>query len=342
MLRTAVLILLACLSPLAARGQETLRALFLGNSYTFVNDLPGLVSALADAAGHFPEMDSHCPGGWTLGDHLASGTSRDRIAEGWDVVVLQEQSQLPTIPGLFDSLTVPAARGLDSLAALAGARTVFFMTWGRELGGQQCWDEFCSPDFADFFQMQDSLSSAYRGLSAGLQAGLAPAGDAWALARHADPGVALWSDDHSHPSLEGSYLAACVFLQELFGGSAVGLGETGGLPAERALWLQEQAAGLLPVVPPRAVRPDGLRLSPPWPNPFNPRTTVAVELDRPGELRVEVRDLGGRLVEVLADGLRASGRQRVDWRPVSAASGPYWILVRANGRTEVRPVTLLR
>lgn len=336
--------LLAVLSTVCAHAQDRLGVLFLGNSYTYVNDLPGLVADLAASGGFFAETESRAPGGATLRDHFASEASRALVAEGWDVVVLQEQSQLPTIPALRDSLTVPAARGLDSLIAASGARTLFFTTWGREFGGQQCWDAFCSPPFADFFEMQESLVEAYGALAADNRAARAPVGDAWAAALREDPAVDLWTSDHSHPSLEGSYLAACVFHQELFGASAVGLSETAGLAPERARWLQERAAGLLAVgrSDDPSNRPVGFQLSPPWPNPFNPELHLSVELFAPAILSVEIRDLTGRRVDLLASGRYPAGRLPLVWRPQAAASGTYLAVVRGIDGQGVRLVSLLR
>ena len=71
--------------------------LFLGNSYTYFNDLPGMVKSLASAAGFSASVTSIAPGGQNLGGHVSS--SLGTITSGnWDVVVIQDQSQRPSFP----------------------------------------------------------------------------------------------------------------------------------------------------------------------------------------------------------------------------------------------------
>jgi hypothetical protein len=72
------------------------RVLFIGNSYTYANDLPGMFTKLAKSGGHRVETDLLANGGWTLTDHVnTSDTLRDLQASQWDYVVLQEQSEYP-------------------------------------------------------------------------------------------------------------------------------------------------------------------------------------------------------------------------------------------------------
>ena len=80
------------LIPLAASGQDApsapLKALFIGNSYTSVNDLPAMVAALADAAGGRKiEVDRHLIGGCTLEKHVKDRKAIDKIhAQKWEVL----------------------------------------------------------------------------------------------------------------------------------------------------------------------------------------------------------------------------------------------------------------
>lgn len=86
--------LLACCLTAAASAQQT-SVLFLGNSYTSVNDLPGLVQQLALSMGDTVNVQMVAPGGFTLYEHSTTLASIDAInAQAWDFVVMQEQSQL--------------------------------------------------------------------------------------------------------------------------------------------------------------------------------------------------------------------------------------------------------
>ncbi len=116
-------------------GQETtptpLKVLFIGNSYTSVNDLPTMVAGLAEAAGGRKiEVDQHLVGGCTLEKHVKDQKAIDKIrAAKWDVVVLQEHSLRPVI----DRQSMHQyARLLDAEIKQRGANTIFYLTWARQ------------------------------------------------------------------------------------------------------------------------------------------------------------------------------------------------------------------
>lgn len=225
------------------------RVLFLGNSYTAANNLPQLVSSLASSGGHTIYVDKNTPGGYTLAHpgngHLYNATSLGLIELGqWDYVVLQEQSQFPVIDYYRNNFTYPGALQLDSIIREKNecAQTMFYMTWGRKYGGEQCIDTSCSIPFTDYSHMQDSLASAYMNMSNGLNTPVSPVGMAWkkSIVENGDP-IELFASDGSHPSLAGSYLAACTFYCAIFHESPVGLDFDAGLNPEHALYLQTVA-----------------------------------------------------------------------------------------------------
>ncbi len=242
------LLLMAVLAQ-PASAQET-KVLFLGNSYTNVNNLPVLFANLAQAAGHVVMTDKNTPGGNTLGapqssgsPHRSNAVSLAKIAANdWDVVVLQEQSYLPTIPYTRDQFMRPGAQSLaNSIAANDPTiRVMLFSTWGRRDGGSFCYGANCE-SYADFDAMQDALSAAYGDVAASIGAEVAMVGEAWRRARALDPALVLHSADGSHPSLSGSYLAACVFYACIFDDSPVGLAFDAGLDPALATFLQEVA-----------------------------------------------------------------------------------------------------
>lgn len=225
------------------------KVLFLGNSYTGANNLPNLVSEMASSAGDELYTQRSTPGGYTLGNpangHLYDPNSIALIeSDNWDYVVLQEQSQYPVIDYYRDHFTFTGAAGLDSIIRLNSAcgQSLFYMTWGRKYGGQQCIGSYCSVDFVDYAHMQDSLASAYLSMSDGLNTPVAPVGIAWrnSIVGHGDP-VELFATDGSHPSVAGSYLAACVFYASIFHKSPLGINYTAGLDENTAAYLQELA-----------------------------------------------------------------------------------------------------
>lgn len=230
----------------------TMKALFLGNSYTTANNLPQLVSGLAAASGDSLFWESNAPGGYTFGwdpiAHARDSVSLARIRErAWDFVILQEQSQIPSIPVLRDSCMYPGSAILhDSVKANnACSRILFYQTWGRRFGGQQCFvSNYCSTDFADFYQMQDSITAAYHGIAFSLNDWIAPAGEAWRLVL-STTGMVLHIGDDSHPNINGSYLTACVFYSCIFHKRSKGNTYTAGLLADTAFLLQNAADSIV-------------------------------------------------------------------------------------------------
>ncbi len=184
-----------------------LRVLFIGNSYTFTEDMPALLSALASADDdpRALKVESVALPGFTLAQHLQDGSALQRIkAEQWDYVVLQEQSLTP----LENPSGMQAAlQTFDHVIKRQGATTLLFLTWSRE--------------FAPATQAQ--ISQVYRRQAQRLGAQVAPVGEAWQQARTLDPAIALYSADGSHPSRRGAYLSACVFYATLLQRSPVGL-----------------------------------------------------------------------------------------------------------------------
>lgn len=194
------------------------RVLFLGNSYTAVNNLPSMVAAVAASAGDNLTYDSNSPGGYTFEGHLSNSTSIGLIGQPiWDFVVLQEQSQLPSFPlSQVQSDCFPFADSLDSLIRLANpcTETMFYMTWGREngdAGNCPSWPPVCT-----YEGMDDLLRQRYNQMAVDNEAVLSPVGAVWRYLRQNNPTLQLYSSDGSHPSLEGSYAAACTFYSSIF------------------------------------------------------------------------------------------------------------------------------
>ncbi|MCX5794295.1 MAG: SGNH/GDSL hydrolase family protein [Elusimicrobia bacterium] len=231
------LILLAALWAVTdARSGEApapLQVLFLGNSYTSVNDLPGTLTAVARSFGDTVAADASVKGGYRLMDHARDEQSLAKIkARPWDFVVLQEQSQMPGFDdSQIDAETVPYAVRLDGLihAANPRAKTVFFAAWGRKSGDS----ENCKaiPAVCTYESQQRRITWTFDRLAARTSAVLAPVGTAWSRVRHAHPEIELYDGDGVHPSAAGTYLAACVFYSALLRKGALGASPLGLDPA---------------------------------------------------------------------------------------------------------------
>ncbi len=192
------------------------RILFIGNSYTSVNNLPQLILDIASTTGDDFYFQSSTPGGCTFQQHLS--VSSDLIKQGgWDYVVLQEQSQLPSFPyNQFMSQSYPYAQQLCALIREYNpeAKIVFYMTWGRRDGDAQN-AQYYQP-LGTYEGMDSLLQARYLIMAQDNQTMVAPVAKVWRHIREHHPDIELYQSDGSHPSLVGSYAAAFTFYSLLF------------------------------------------------------------------------------------------------------------------------------
>jgi hypothetical protein len=212
-----------------AARPASLQVLFLGNSYTAVNDLPGKLTALARSLGDRLTTDSSVKGGYRLKDHAQDEQSLAKIrARSWDFVVLQEQSQYPGFDDWqIDRDVTPYAVRLDELIHSANplAQTVLFAAWGRKNGDSQNCGIY--PGVCTYKSQQQRIARTFDRLAARTSARLAPIGTAWSRIRQTHPEIELYDADGIHPSAAGTYLAACVFYAALLRKGALGASPLG-------------------------------------------------------------------------------------------------------------------
>lgn len=239
-----IITILICLFVLNANAQETKKVLFIGNSYTYYNNLPLLIQNLATANGDVLIKDENTPGGTSFNWHSTNANTLSKIkAKDWDYVVMQDQSQIPSFsPGQVATDSKPYAKILcDSIKANnACTKAMFYMTWGREYGDASNCGAY--PPICTYDGMQQRLRESYLEMTTENEAECAPVGMAWKKVREDFPVINLYAGDSSHPSLEGSYLAACVIYTSMFHKSTVGVSFISTLDSTTAFRLQTIAS----------------------------------------------------------------------------------------------------
>ena len=233
-------LLVACLGILVALGilgaarvigagcnplsrSPCVRVLFIGNSYTYVNDLPTVFREMADAAGRNVETGMVANGGETLAEHVGSSYSIGAInGSHWQFVVLQEQSEIPSIEALRESQMYPAVRSLVGLVRAASATPMLLETWAHRDG----WSDLG----LSFSTMQAAIYQGYGAIAGELKVALAPVGQAWQVVVREHPEIVLWQSDGSHPTPAGTFLAACSLYTRIFGPCPIGAAYNDGLP----------------------------------------------------------------------------------------------------------------
>ena len=239
-----VLRLIFVLLPLGsmAQTQDSLRVLWVGNSFTYYNDLPATVREIAASQGVKLSCARILKGGERFSGHLKNRALLDTLARGgWDYVILQEQSSSPAMPtGEVAREVYPFARMLDSLvhAGSPRAQVIFYMTWGHRNGCRRPVAGY--PPINSYELMQARLVTSYLEMTYDNDAWCAPVGLAWRQVRAQHPDWDLYQPDNYHPSPTGSYLAANVIFTTSF--RKPYLTEVrAGLPAEQAGYLQHLA-----------------------------------------------------------------------------------------------------
>jgi len=236
----------------AALAEDPQRILFIGNSYTGVNKLPDVFVEVVKSSGRSaPVVKSSTPGGRTLKQHLAIAGSMKLVDEGgWDVVVLQGQSQEPAIAEKDETVRKEFVESADELckrvrAKSPKAKIYFYETWARHAdywgaAGKKGPDVGANPK-----EMQAHLRKWYGFVAKENQATLVPCGDAWELNYASSAAVRLHTKDHSHPEFVGTYLNAVIFFGKIYDEKAPSPKWTGKLGEAQAKLMQGYATQVL-------------------------------------------------------------------------------------------------
>jgi hypothetical protein len=238
-------------TTLAALAADPQRVLFIGNSYTGVNKLPDVFLEVVKSGGRpAPVVKSSTPGGRTLKQQLGIVPSMKLIDEGgWDVVVLQGQSQEPAIAENDETVR---KEFLESAAELCRrvrakspkAKIFFYETWARHPDYWKAAKK--GPDVgADPKEMQVRLRKWYGIVAKDNGATFVPCGDAWELNYASSAPLRLHTSDHSHPEFVGTYLNALIFFGKIYEVKAPAPKWLGKLDEAQAKLMQGYAAQVL-------------------------------------------------------------------------------------------------
>lgn len=204
-----------------------MRFLFIGNSATYVHDIPETLARLATDAGFPTESVRIVKGGWCLSQHAADGSrALAEIGNGYDLVVLQDNGNCVSSDEK-SSACINACEVLSSKAIESGAKVAYYVRppYGYEAFGrtpvEQCraFDEL----FTEIARKNGAICAyVNRAFEYAIE----------------NTDIRLWGDDNGHTSEAGAYLAVCVHFAAIFGKSATILDENG---IENAKVLQEIA-----------------------------------------------------------------------------------------------------
>lgn len=235
--------------PDAPEG-KAVRVLFIGNSLTHTENIPGMLVGLARAGGVNLEATQHTPGGTNLAGHAGDPRVHSLLdAGGWDFVVIQEQSQRPSFrDDEVRKSSDPAVAALTrrARAGSPNGKVVFYMHFAHRNGDRSNGPNF--PEISTYDGMQQRINASYRRWAREQNGIIVPVGAAWAKVRRERPDIELYRDD-SHPNKAGAYLAACMFYVTLFEQTPVGSAFNPGIDPAIATVLQQAALETFKVEP---------------------------------------------------------------------------------------------
>ena len=153
----------------------------------------------------------------------------------WDYVILQDRRYYPISKPQRMKRTI---RKLAPYIQASGAKMVLYQTWapGKWHNDYDRYDSVSNR--SDY---QSILNRTIAEIAEEHNALVAPVGTAFLLCSHSSYGIKLLMGDYSHPTAEGSYLAACVIYNTVFSRSSMGIPYTGTLDVMTAFKLQKLA-----------------------------------------------------------------------------------------------------
>ena len=239
---------LAQTAPKVKDAGQVKTLLYVGNSFFYFNDgISSLVLRLVAAGDpqnrpqyrstmvtisgsglNWHDMESYFKPGSGMASYSFTADNKvvfNRFDKPFDAVLMNDCSQCPIHPQLKD-LFHEYARKHSQSAVKNGAKPMLFMTWA----------------YQDAPEMTAQLAEQYTVAGNANNALVVPAGLAFAKAVSKNSQINLYNADKRHPSLAGSYLAACVIYAAVHGKNPVGNSYKGGLDAKTADFLQQVAA----------------------------------------------------------------------------------------------------
>lgn len=230
-----------------AKAQQTvapadLSILFIGNSYTHMNEMPYIFDKIAKAKGKKIYVEMNTRSGASFQVHTTRPDLWQAIKRRkWSYVVLQGYSrELSYEPSHLDTATVPYVQQiLDSIYLNNSCTKVLLhMTWGYKFGFVE------RPEIDTYEKMSDRISYGYTYLSEYFCLPIVPVGKVWREVRSKYPDIEMYDADLQHPSRNGSYTSACAFYAAIFKESPAGA-ITSTISAKNAEVIQKTAASVV-------------------------------------------------------------------------------------------------
>lgn len=172
--------------------------LFIGNSLTYVNDLPSLVKAIALTNGNDVSVTTIANGNYALIDHWNDGIIQTHIESGdYDFVIVQ---QGPSSQPYGRELLFEYGGKISDLCNNNDTKLAYYMVWPS----------------LQYYSTFDGVIFSYTEAANMNNDILCPVGEVWKTYFDDTEDFSYYGPDGFHPSLAGSEVAAQIIYESLF------------------------------------------------------------------------------------------------------------------------------
>jgi hypothetical protein len=212
---------LFCTTIMAQQSvKENISVLFIGNSYTFMNNMPFIFQKMAKEDGYNAYVDTVVQGGKNLEFHANRKITYDKIrSRNWTYVVIQGHSNEFAQPKteIEKKSKMYLSRIIDSVRTNNSCtKIVLYMTWAYKNGNPN-WEPINS-----YEKMQNMVAENYMWMAKDFNAIVCPVGKIWEDVRTKKKDLNLYIEDEKHPNLYGSYISAATFFTTITKLSPIG------------------------------------------------------------------------------------------------------------------------
>ena len=188
--------------------------LFIGNSFTFYNDMPNILEKLGSVNGFDVHVEHVTHGGYSLVQFINEAEVALELSEKlderhWNFVILQEHSRKP-----LDNKTefLSSIKSLNEMIRKQAGKTILYSTWSYRDHSSKL--KSTGLTYNEFYSL---LKNRYEEAGALIDAVVAPVGTVFHKITKDDSKIDLLVEDDSHPNIKGSFIAAFMFYSIIFG-----------------------------------------------------------------------------------------------------------------------------